>query len=175
MDTNIEYGNTEGEDTIFQYRINDYKAIMEEIKTLDDRKEVLIKNLSKTNDEEFELKDIKLKLLEIMNTDEGKKAYSLSPLKDLDKDKQTFHDSFNYNYLNLTTMKPDIIEDISTRINGNNYKYYAVDKDFKMIHSYTTSELIKFTKGYSQNINYPMSIIDYIIFSKLQRDKNINI
>lgn len=174
MDTNIEYGNTEGEDTIFQYRINDYKAILEEIKTLEARKKELNEK-SKTNDEEIELKDIKLKLLEIMNTDEGKKAYSLSPLKNLDKDKQTFHDSFNYNYLNLTTMKPDIIEDISTRINGNNYKYYAVDKDFKMIHSYTTSELIKFTKGYSQNINYPMSIIDYIIFSKIQRDKNINI
>jgi len=174
MDTNIEYGNTEGEDTIFQYRINDYKAILEEIKTLENLKDDLIKKSSKTNDEEIELKDIKLKLLEIMNTDEGKKAYILSPLNDLEKDKQTFHDSFNYNYLNLTTMKPDIIEDISTRINGNNYKYYAVDKDFKMIHSYTTSELIKFTKGYSQNVNYSMSIIDYIIFSKIQRDKNIN-
>jgi hypothetical protein len=175
MDTNIEYGNTEGEDTIFQYRINDHKAILEEINTLEEQ----IKNLNaispKSVDQETELRYIKLKLLEIINTDEGKKAYSLSPLKNLDKDKQTFHDSFNYNYLNLTTMKPDIIEDISTRINGNNYKYYAVDKDFKMIHSYTTSELIKFTKGYSQNINYPMSIIDYIIFSKIQRDKNINI
>jgi hypothetical protein len=24
-------------------------------------------------------------------------------------------------------------------------------------------------------VNYPMSIIDYIIFSKIQRDKNVNI
>jgi hypothetical protein len=175
MDTSIEYGNMEGEDTIFQYRINDHKAISEEINTLEKQKIALNDISSKTVDQETELKDIKLRLLDIKNTDEGKKAYSLLPLEDLDKDKQTFHDSFDYKYLNLTTMKPDIIEDISTRINGNNYKYYAVDKDFKMIHSYTTSELIKFTKGYSQNENYPISIIDYIIFSKLQRDKNINI
>jgi len=176
MDTNIEYGNTEGEDTIFQYRIQDHKAILEEINILETRKEELIKKSSKNNDEETELRDIKLKLIDIKNTDEGKKALILKDMKDkkVPEDKQTFHDSFNYNYLNLTTMKPDIIEDLSTRINSNNYKYYAVDKDFKMIHSYTTSELIKFTKGYSQNVNYPMSIIDYIIFSKLQRDKNIN-
>ena len=119
-----------------------------------------------------ELRDIRLELLEIKNTEEGKIADSL---KDLNEEKRTFHNSFNYNYLNLTTMKSDTIEDISTRINSNDYKYYAVDKDFKMIHSYPTSELIKFTKGYSQNEYYPMSIIDYIIFSKLQRDKNINI
>ena len=172
MDTSIEYGNMEGEDTIFQYRINDHKAILEEIKTLENRETALKKLGTRDESVNAELSEIKLRLFEIKNTDEGKKADSL---KVLDKDKQTFHDSFNYNYLNLTTMKPDIIEDISTRINGNNYKYYAVDKDFKMIHSYTTSELIKFTKGYSQNDNYPISIIDYIIFSKLQRDKNINI
>jgi hypothetical protein len=150
---------------------------LEEIKTLEEQ----IKNLNaisqKTDNDVTELRYIKLKLIDIKNTDEGKKALLLKYMEDnkVPEDKKTFHDSFNYNYLNLTTMKPDIIEDISTRINGNNYKYYAVDKDFKMIHSYTTSELIKFTKGYSQNINYPMSIIDYIIFSKIQRDKNINI
>jgi len=173
MDTNIEYGNTEGEDTIFQYRIHDHKAILEEIKTLEAQINELNKISQKTDNDVTELRYIKLKLIDIKNTDEGKKALLLKYMEDI-KAPETFHDSFNYNYLNLTTMKPDIIEDISTRINGNNYKYYAVDKDFKMIHSYTTSELIKFTKGYSQNINYPMSIIDYIIFSKIQRDKNIN-
>ena len=173
MDTRIEYGNMEGEDTIFKHRINDYKEIIERIKDLENRKEALEK-LTRTPVEDAELSDIKLELLETKNTDEGKIANSLQS-QSLPGEKQTFYASFNYNYLNLTTMKPDIIEDLSTRINSNDYKYYAVDKDFKMIHSYTTSELIKFTKGYSQNENHPMSIINYIIFSKLQRDKNINI
>lgn len=171
MDTSIEYGNMEGEDTIFKHRINDYKEISKRILYLEDRKTELEK-LTRDEAQNVELRDIKLELLDIKNSEEGKIADSL---KDLTEEKRTFHNSFNYNYLNLTTMKSDIIEDISTRINSNDYKYYAVDKDFKMIHSYTTSELIKFTKGYSQNEYYPMSIIDYIIFSKLQRDKNINI
>jgi len=172
MDTSIEYGNMEGEDTIFKHRINDYKEISKRIIDLETRKKELEALATRNEAQNVELRDIRLELLEIKNTEEGKIAYSL---KDLTEEKRTFHNSFNYNYLNLTTMKSDIIEDISTRINSNDYKYYAVDKDFKMIHSYTTSELIKFTKGYSQNEYYPMSIIDYIIFSKLQRDKNINI
>lgn len=175
MDTSIEYGNMEGENTIFQYRINDYRAIIEEVDILEKRKDELEKNIAKTDEDNNELSSIKLRLIEIMNTDEWKKAKKyLVPLKD-SNEQLKFYDSFDYKYINLTTMKPDIIEDISTRINSNNYKYYAVDKDFKMVHSYTTSELIKFTKGYSQNENYPMSIIDYIIFSKIQRDENINI
>lgn len=172
MDTSIEYGNMEGEDTIFKHRINDYKEISKRINTLETKKKTLEASSTRDEAQNVELRDIKLELLETKNTDEGKIADSL---KSLTEEKRTFHNSFNYNYLNLTTMKSDIIEDISTRINSNDYKYYAVDKDFKMIHSYTTSELIKFTKGYSQNEYYPMSIIDYIIFSKLQRDKNINI
>ena len=171
MDTSIEYGNMEGEDTIFKHRINDYKEISKRIIDLETRKKELEALATRNEAQNVELRDIRLELLEIKNTEEGKIAYSL---KDLTEEKRTFHNSFNYNYLNLTTMKSDIIEDISTRINSNDYKYYAVDKDFKMIHSYTTSELIKFTKGYSQNEYYPMSIIDYIIFSKLQRDKNDN-
>ena len=222
MDTSIEYGNMEGEDTIFKHRFNDFKETIERIKDLETRKKELEALATRNEAQNVELRDIRLELLEIKNTEEGKIAYSLKDkletrkkelealatrneaqnaelrnirlelfeikntdegaytysLKDLNtlsNEKRTFHNSFNYNYLNLTTMKSDTIEDISTRINSNDYKYYAVDKDFKMIHSYTTSELIKFTKGYSQNEYYPMSIIDYIIFSKLQRDKNINI
>ena len=72
-------------------------------------------------------------------------------------------------------MNPDIVQGISTLINSNDYKYYAVDKNYNIIHSYTTTELIKFTKAYSKNINFPITIIDYIIFSKLQQKNNINI
>lgn len=179
METNIEYGNTEGEDDIFQYRINDYKSVLEDIKAL----ETQIANLDDATDTAVvkdavyraEKSRIELQLMELKGSREGKKALQLEKLEKLEPVKKEFYDSFNYKFYNLNTMKPDIIEDISTRINSNIYKYYAVDKDFNMIHSYTTNELIKFTKGYSENEDYSMSIIDYIIFSKLQRDKNVNI
>ena len=112
--------------------------------------------------------------MELKGSSEGKKALQLKELE-TGSEKKKFYDSFDYKYFNLNTMKPDVIDDLSIRINSNTYKYYAVDKDFNMIQSYTTSELIKFTKGYSDNVDYPTSIIDYIIFSKIQRDKNINI
>jgi hypothetical protein len=175
METRIEYGNTEGEDAIFQYRINDYKSVLEDITALETQKENLDIQVSPavtvTKDATYraEMSRITLQLMELKNSDEGKKALQLS------EKTRKFYDSFDYKYFNLNTMKPDVIEDLSLRINSNTYKYYAVDKDFNMIQSYTTSELIKFTKGYSDNKNYPMPIIDYIIFSKMQRDKNINI
>ncbi len=72
-------------------------------------------------------------------------------------------------------MNSDIIEDISTKINSANYKYYAIDNNYNIINSYTTNELIKFTKGYSNNSYYPITIIDYIIFSKMHQKYNINL
>jgi len=174
METRIEYGNTEGEDAIFQYRINDYKSVLEDIIALETQKGYLNKaGVTKDATYRAEMSRITLQLMELENSDEGKKALQLKELQSSEKKK--FYDSFDYKYFNLNTMKPDVIEDLSLRINSNTYKYYAVDKDFNMIQSYTTSELIKFTKGYSDNENYPMPIIDYIIFSKMQRDKNINI
>lgn len=182
METRIEYGNTEGEDAIFQYRINDYKDILEDIealkKQLADLDEVVPPATTVIKDAVYraEKSRLELRLMELKATDEGKKALELQRLQnDEDKKTKTFYDSFNYYYFNLNTMKPDVIDDLSRRINSNTYKYYAVDKDYKMIQSYTTSELIKFTKGFSDNKDYPMSIIDYIIFSKIQLDKNVNI
>jgi hypothetical protein len=175
METSIEYGNTEGEDAIFQYRINDYTSVLEDIKALE-KQEKDLDSGSPTKDAVYrsEKSRIKLELMELKGSSEGKKALELRELHKSSSSK-TFYDTFNYNYFNLNTMKPDVIDGLSTRINSNTYKYYAVDKDFNMIQSYTTSELIKFTKGYSDNVNYSMSIIDYIIFSKLQQDKNVNI
>jgi hypothetical protein len=179
METRIEYGNTEGEDAIFQYRINDYKRVLEDINALQQQ----LKDLEEAEQPKNEVnevyraekKRITLELLELKNSDEGKKALQLKKLQSDSKNKKEFYDSFDYKYIDLNTMKPDVVEDLSIKINSNTYKYYAVDKDYNMIHSYTTSELIKFTKGFSDNVNYPMSIIDYIIFSKIQRDKNVNI
>jgi hypothetical protein len=178
METRIEYGNTEGEDAIFQYRINDYKRVLEDINALKQQLKDLEEEQPKNEVNEVyraEKKRITLELLELQNSDEGKKALQLEKLQSDSKNKKEFYDSFDYKYIDLNTMKPDVVEDLSIKINSNTYKYYAVDKDYNMIHSYTTSELIKFTKGFSDNVNYPMSIIDYIIFSKIQRDKNVNI
>lgn len=182
METSIEYGNTEGEDAIFQYRINDYTSVLEDINALEIQKTdldvVVPPATTVTKDAVYraEKSRIELELIRLKNTSEGKKALELESLKtSTSTSTKTFYDTFNYNYFNLNTMKPDVIDGLSTRINSNTYKYYAVDKDYKMIQSYTTSELIKFTKEYSDNVNYSMSIIDYIIFSKLQQDKNVNI
>jgi hypothetical protein len=164
MVTYIEYGNTEDEENIFIYRINDYISILKEIKELEIEKERL-KSISKKSNE---YNKIALKYTELINTNEGKKALELNNNK-------VFIDSFNYKYYNLDLMNTDIIEDISTKINSPNYKYYAVDKNYNIIQSYTTNELIKFTKEYSNNPYYPITIIDYIIFSKMHQKYNINI
>jgi hypothetical protein len=183
METNIEYGDTLGigkdesgesgkssESSVFIHRIHDYRLIYEDIKRLEKAKDELhttFKQSKKRSDlEEYNM--VALEYAKLVSTSEGKRAIELNNNKAL-------LDSFNYTYYNLDKMGPDIIEDISTRINSNDYKYYAVDKNYNIIYSYTTNELIKFIKGYSTNKNYPETIIDYIIFSKIQRAKNINI
>jgi hypothetical protein len=170
MVTYIEYGNTEDEENIFIYRINDYIAILKDIKKLEKNKDSLnsISKKSKKNVDFVEYNKVALEYSLLINSNEGKKALELNNNKD-------FIDSFKYTYYNLDLMNTDIIEDISTKINSNNYKYYAVDKNYDIIQSYTTNELIKFTKGYSNNPYYPITIIDYIIFSKMHQKFNINI
>ena len=170
MVTYIEYGNTEDEKNIFIYRINDYIAILKEINKLEKKKNALdiILKKSKKNVDLVEYNKVALEYTNLINTDEGKKALELNNNK-------VFIDSFKYTYYNLDLMNTDIIEDISRKINSNNYKYYAVDKNYNIVQSYTTNELIKFTKGYSNNPYYPITIIDYIIFSKMHQKYNINI
>ena len=173
METNIEYGNTNGtedSETVFVYRMNDYLTILEDLKALEKKKNELSVIMKKTNKRSDldEYNKIALEYTRIMKTPEGKKAIELN-------NNGGFINSFNYKYFDLQSMKPDVIENISLRINSNNYKYYAVDKNYNMIYSYTASELIDFTKNYSKNSNYPITIIDHIIFSKIQQGKNINI
>ena len=170
METNIEYGNTEDEENVFVYRMNDYETLLEELKVLEKRKNELATILKKSNKRSNleEYNKVALEYTKQINSKEGKKAIELN-------NNPGFIDSFNYNYFNLENMKPAIIDDLSVRINSNNYKYYAVDKNYNIIYSYTTSELIKFTKSFSKNKNYPITIIDYIVFSKIQQKKNINI
>jgi hypothetical protein len=167
MITNIEYGNTDNEDSIYIHRKNDYVEILEDIQNLEKKKEYLDKKSrkSKKNDDLLEYNKVAIEYSQLINSEEGKKALELNNNK-------VFLDSFKYMYYNLDMMNYSIIEDISTKINNNNYKYYAVDKNYNIIHSYTTNELIKFTKEFSNNSNYPITIIDYIIFSKTHQ-KNI--
>ena len=176
METNIEYGNTknsessDSSDSVFVYRMKDYLTILEDLKALEKKKNelsVLMKQTNKRSDLE-EYNKIALEYTRVMKTDEAKKAIELN-------NNAGFINSFNYKYFDLQNMKADVIENISLRINSNNYKYYAVDKNYNMIYSYTSSELINFTKNYSKNPNYPITIIDHIIFSKIQQGKNINI
>ena len=151
MTTNIEYGKTENEENIFIYRKKDYMDILDNIK-----------NLKEDN------KETTTEYSQLINSEDGKKALEL-------ENNKNFIDTFNYNYYNLDIMNFGIIDDISTKINSNNYKYYAVDKNYNIIHSYTTDELIKFTKEFSKNPYYPITIIEYIIFSKTHQKNNINI
>lgn len=168
--TNMGYDNSEGDESVFVYRMNDYKTILEDLKALEKKKIELMAVVKKSNKRSdlAEYNKVMLEYTKIIKSKEGKKAIELN-------NNDGFLNSFNYNYFNLEKMKPAIIEDISTRINSNNYKYYAVDKNYNIVYSYTTNELIKFTKKYSKNSSYPVTIIDYIIFSRIQQSKNINI
>ena len=170
MTTNIEYGKTDNEENIFIYRKNDYMDILEDIKKLEEKKEILnkISKISKKNDDILIYNNTAIEYSLLINSEDGKKALELNNNKE-------FIYTFNYKYYKLDIMNYGIIEDISTKINSNNYKYYAVDKNYNIIHSYTTDELIKFTKEFSNNSNYPITIIDYIIFSKTHQKNNINI
>jgi hypothetical protein len=132
----------------------------------DDLNELLTK--SKTYENTLLYNEVFDEYSQLKRSEDGKKALEL-------KTNKNFIDTFNYNYYNLDIMNFGIIEDISTKINSNNYKYYAVDKNYNIIHSYTTDELIKFTKEFSKNPYYPITIIEYIIFSKTHQKNNINI
>jgi hypothetical protein len=168
--TNMGYDNSEGDESVFVYRMNDYKTILEDLKALEKKKIELMAVVKKSNKRSdlAEYNKVMLEYTRIIKSKEGKKAIELN-------NNDGFLNSFNYNYFNLEKMKPGIIEDISTRINSNNYKYYAVDKNYNIVYSYTMGELIKLTKNYSKNSKYPVTIIDYIIFSRIQQSKNINI
>jgi hypothetical protein len=174
MTTNIEYGKTENEENIFIYRKNYYMDIIDDINELERKRDDLNKLLakSKTYDVSLLYNETVDEYSQLINSEDGKKALEFKNKKN---ENEKFIYTFNYKYYKLDIMNYGIIEDISTKINSNNYKYYAVDKNYNIIHSYTTDELIKFTKNFSDNSNYPITIIDYIIFSKTHQKNNINI
>jgi len=170
MLTNIEYGNTTNEEKVFIYRINDYASIMEDINELQIKKDAYKTRYdeTKTNGDYNNYSKASVEYTLLANSVEGKKAIELNKIK-------AFDSKFKYKYYNLEKMERDVIEDINVRINSNDYKYYAVDNNNNIIHTYTTNELIKLTKEFSTNENYPINIIDYIIFSKIQQKNNIDI
>jgi hypothetical protein len=169
METNIKYGDNYvksiSKDEVFIDSIDEYIEINAEIKEKEKEKEELLKS-DNIKDDSTRHNTIAIEYSTLINSEKGKKALELN-------NKPNFINSFKYNYYDLNKMSSDIIKDISLQINSNDYKYLAVNKNLKIIHSYTTNELIKFTKEYSKNKNYPITIIDYILFSKLQQ-KNFN-
>ena len=170
MATTIDFGNTEDEKYIYVDKINYYIGVYDTIRDLDKKKtdlNILMKKSKKTSDLS-QYNKVAIEHATLINSTEGKKALELH-------NKPNYIETFKYNYYDLNKMNPEILENISILINSNDYKYYAVDKNYNIIYSYTTTELIKFTKAYSKNTSYPITIIDYIIFSKLQQKNNINI
>ena len=170
MSTAIDFGNTKDEGKIFVDRIHDYIEIYKTIKNLETEKTKIYAQFKRTQNRSdlTQYNKISIDLANLINSSEGKRAIELN-------NNPEYISTFKYNYYDLNIMNSDIIQNISTLINSNDYKYYAVDKNYEIIYSYTTTELIKFTKAYSKNTNYPITIIDYIIFSKLHQKNNINI
>lgn len=170
MVTKIDFGNTEGEGNIFVDRMHDYITIYKNITELEKKKKDLYDDFKKNNKKTdlAQYNKVAIEHATLISSSYGKKAIELH-------NKPGYIETFKYNYYDLDKMNPEILENISTLINSNDYKYYAVDKNYNIIYSYTTTELIKFSKAYSKNTSYPITIIDYIIFSKLQQKNNINI
>lgn len=170
MATKIDYGNTEGEGNIFVDRIDEYVAIYKDIGTLEKKKTDLDDQVKKERrrSDLAQYNKVSVDYATLISSADGKKALDLN-------NKPGYINTFKYNYYDLNKMNPEILKNISTLINSNDYKYYAVDSNYNIVYSYTTTELIKFTKAYSKNTSYPITIIDYIIFSKLQQKNNINI
>lgn len=78
----------------------------------------------------------------------------------------------NFYYFDLKTMKSKHIVNINVgMLNSEIYSYIAIGADNKIVKSYTTNALVKFTKEYSENENYNTSIIYDIVFAKKNIDK----
>lgn len=170
MITTIDYGNTTNEENIFIYRFNDYASIMDDLNELEKRKNLLEVRykLTKKKLDLDNYKQVSIQYSLLATSADGKKAIELNKMK-------AFDSKFQYKYYSLEKMESNIIEDINIKINSNDYKYYAVDNNYNIIRSYTTNELIKFTREFSKNEHFPITIIDYIVFSKIQQKNNIDI
>jgi len=78
----------------------------------------------------------------------------------------------NFNYFDLNTMNGMSIDNINMEsLNSSNYKFVCVDKDGKIIKTYTANKLIEFTKEFSKNKSYNTSIIYNILFANKNKDK----
>lgn len=88
------------------------------------------------------------------------------------KYKQNKSNYKNFNYFDLNTMNGMSIDNINmASLNSTKYKFICVDKDGKVIKTYTANKLIEFTKEFSKNKSYNTSIIYNILFANKNKDK----
>jgi hypothetical protein len=77
-----------------------------------------------------------------------------------------------FNYFDLNTMNSMSINKINmASLNSAKYKFVCIDKDGEVIKTYTSNKLVEFTKEYSNNNNYSISIIYNILFANKNKDK----
>lgn len=88
------------------------------------------------------------------------------------KYKQNKSNYKNFNYFDLKTMDGMTIDNINMEsLNSTKYKFICVDKDGKVIKTYTANKLIEFTKEFAKNKSYNTSIIYNILFANKNKDK----
>jgi len=156
--TTIEYGNDDGKKN---------KVLLPII--IDPESKIIYDNAKKEYDEATEVYVNKTAAtntdISIYNTaiDKYDKAR-------MDYDKNSYQEElkYRYNYFDLRKMNTNYIEGIDMKIiNSHKYKYLAVyENNKKKKKSFTSEQLLFFTKGYSSNLNYNTEIIYDIKFAK---------
>jgi len=93
--------------------------------------------------------------------------------KDYDKEIYNEKSKKRYNYFDLRKMNTNYIEGIDMKIiNSHKYKYLTVyENNNKRKKNFTSDQLLFFTKGYSDNLNYNTEIIYDIKFAKDNKNK----
>jgi len=158
MKTIIEYGNDDGKKNKVLKReiiVAEYKKVyVEANKAYVDAKKAYEANKSSQSD-----------AISIYNTAVNKYKLAIKTYND-ESDEEELKN--RYSYFDLRKMNTNYIEGIDMKIiNSHKYKYLAVyDNNNKKKKSFTSDQLLFFTKGYSYNNNYNTEIIYDIKFAK---------
>jgi len=193
--TVIDYGSDNGDykdgSESFKHTnpyIQDFNLKKRELDYLNDEKDrltkekdrlVIIKDDLKYSTKQSEIDDIDNKISNIIksistiNTDIPKAKEKLEDIKKLNDEFITAQKKLVFYYFNLKTMKSEKIENIDANIlNEEKFKYILVDdNNNKLPYDETSRDLIKFTKIYSKNEKYNITIINDIFFAKNNREK----
>ena len=164
MKTNIEYGTDDGK-----------------------KKNVLLSKIIKNTDSETVYVAAKKAYVDAKKAYEAKNSTTIEDIsfyniaintyesarKVYDKESDEKKSIYRYNYFDLRKMNTNYIEGIDMKIiNSHKYKYLAVyENNNKRKKNFTSDQLLLFTKGYSDNLNYNTEIIYDIKFAKDNKKK----